>query len=269
MNPVWRLILDPALDGGLNMALDLAAQTARQAGIVPPTLRLYRWARPTVTLGRFQSDAEVDLEAARRRGCDVVRRQTGGRGVLHSDEVTYSVTASVCDGIPRGVTASYRLLSQALADAYRALGAEAVVGQGQCRGGRSSACYLTSTRADLAFAGRKLSGSAQVWTGDTLLQHGSVVRSRDVQVEAEVLRLDDDDRDALLARTVTLADLVQPVPDHTAIEAALVSAFERTLGLRLRLGQWTPYEGALISRRLVAPAFGYEGLRRPGPEVAL
>ena len=84
------------------MALDRAVQLARQAGDAPPTLRLYRWARATVTLGRFQSAAGVDRELCAREGIDVVRRFTGGRGVLHDDELTYSIVRAWTTVSPAG-----------------------------------------------------------------------------------------------------------------------------------------------------------------------
>ena len=90
-------------DGAWNMAVDLALLRGLPTAAGRPTLRLYGWARPTVSLGRFQGLEGVDLEACRESGVDVVRRPTGGRGVLHDDEVTYSVAAGCDDGLPRGV----------------------------------------------------------------------------------------------------------------------------------------------------------------------
>ena len=82
-------MIDGPASGAWNMALDRAVQLAHEAGQTPPTLRLYRWERPTITLGRFQPAEGVDRDFATARGIDVVRRFTGGRGVLHDDELTY------------------------------------------------------------------------------------------------------------------------------------------------------------------------------------
>jgi lipoate-protein ligase A len=229
------------------MALDRAIQVARDLGHSPPTLRLYRWTRPTVTLGRFQNADAVDRGLCRTLGVDVVRRFTGGRGVLHDDEVTYCVVASVGDGVPRGTSASYRHLSQALAATYARLGVEAdlVPREGGVRG--SAACYLHSTAADLSLDGRKLSGSAQVWLHDTVMQHGSFVLTRDVAREAAVFGLEPEEAERLAGSTVTLADRVsRPVDIDDVIEAA-IGAFGTTFQVVLEPGAVTAEERALAA----------------------
>ncbi len=252
MADTWRLIIDGALDGALNMALDRAAQLAREDGVVPPTLRLYRWARPTITLGRFQRLAGVDADTAREEGVDVVRRFTGGRGVLHDDEVTYSVVASVEDGVPRGCTASYRHLCAALAAAYRSMGVNAQVTQSDGHVSASASCYLTTTRADLTVGGHKLAGSAQVWSGSTVLQHGSVIRSRDAARESRVFSLDESEAKLLTEQTVSLDTLLGSDVSTGEIVQAIVDGFATALGISIVPGRWTPHEASIASRLLKA-----------------
>lgn len=246
--PTWRLIIDGPLPGAVNMAIDSALLASRRAGRCAPTLRLYRWQIPTVTMGRFQKDAQVDFEACARRGFDVVRRPTGGRGVLHDDELTYSVVAHVDDGVPRGVAASYRHLSAALAEAYRVLGVGAELTHRSRGAADSGACYLHATQADLSLGAAKLSGSAQVWSGDAVLQHGSFVRTRDADAESEVFRLDREGREALVASTATLADaLGGAAPSIDEIAAAVVEAFGAVLGVRLEPGALSVAEAADVA----------------------
>ncbi|MDR3685560.1 MAG: biotin/lipoate A/B protein ligase family protein [Coriobacteriia bacterium] len=243
MSAVWRLVIDdgPA-EGAWNMALDRAVQLARQAGDVPPTLRLYRWARPTVTLGRFQDAAGVDGGLCAREGIDVVRRYTGGRGVLHDDELTYSIVVGVDDGVPRGTAASYRMLCSALAETYRLLGVDAALTARPRGDGSSAACYLHATPADLSLGLAKLSGSAQVWTADTVLQHGSFARSRDVAREAAVFRLSTQAARRLAAETTTLADTLGEAPSLERIIDAAVAGVQAALGVRLERGPLTAEE---------------------------
>jgi lipoate-protein ligase A len=240
--PVWRLIIDGPVPGAMNMALDRAVLQLHARGDAPATLRLYRWEVPTASLGRFQPVEQVDLDACARRGFDVVRRPTGGRGVLHDDELTYSIVAGLGDGVPRGVAASYRHLSAALAEAYLLLGVPAQV-TSRSRGEKGAgACYLHATPADLSLGAAKLSGSAQVWKDETVLQHGCFVISRDVEAEAEVFRLDAKRRAALADTTATLEGALAVAPSVDVIAQAVVTAVERVLGVALEPGSFSDDE---------------------------
>ncbi|MDO9108517.1 MAG: biotin/lipoate A/B protein ligase family protein [Coriobacteriia bacterium] len=230
MTPQWRLIVDdtPA-SGALNMALDRAIQLSHLAHLAPPTLRLYCWGNPTVTLGRFQDLGSIDADACDRFGVDVVRRFTGGRGVLHDDELTYSVVAGVRDGLPRGVAASYRHLCAGLVETYRHLGVPAKLTSRPRGDATSAACYLHATHADLSVGAAKLSGSAQVWADESVLQHGSFTRSRDLKREAAVFALDVSDAAKLVSSTATLAEYLDEPPSLLAITQAAVQGFGNAL----------------------------------------
>jgi lipoate-protein ligase A len=239
------------------MALDRAVQLAREEGSALPTLRLYEWIRPTVSLGRFQDPRSIDAACCSAGGIDIVRRHTGGRGVLHDDEVTYSVVASLDDGIPRGTSASYELLCGGLAEAYRRLGVDASL-TSRPRGSRdSAACYLHATRADLSLGLRKLSGSAQVWLGDTVLQHGSFTLSRDTSREASVFRLTAEESERLARETVTLDSALAAKPSRDEVRTAIAQGFAETLGVLLEPGELsgTELETAtrLSDQMLLAP----------------
>ena len=110
--------------------------------------------------------------SARAHGIDVVRRYTGGRGVLHDDEVTYSVVAGIGDGVPRGTSASYRLLCGGLAEAYRLLGVDAALTPRRAASGDSAACYLHATQADLSLGAAKALGFGAGVAG----RHGPAAR---------------------------------------------------------------------------------------------
>jgi lipoate-protein ligase A len=239
----WRLLIDdgPA-QGAWNMAVDRAIQLAHHAGESPPSLRLYEWARPTVTLGRFQDARSVDAAYCSANEIDIVRRPTGGRGVLHDDEVTYSVVTGVADGVPRGTSASYDMLCGGLSAAYRRLGVDADL-TSRARGSRdSAACYLHTTRADLSLGSRKLSGSAQVWQGDTVLQHGSFTISRDVGREASVFRLSAEESARLAVQTMTLQTALGVAPTRNRVREAIIGGFAEKLGLELTCGRLSDSE---------------------------
>ena len=249
MGTLWRLLIDsvPA-EGAWNMAVDRAIQVAREDGAAPPTLRLYEWARPTVTLGRFQDAGSVDTDYCSANGIDLLRRETGGRGVLHDDEVTYSVIAGLADGVPRGTSASYRMLCGGLAAAYGLLGVDAAL-TSRPRGSRdSAACYLHATQADLSLGVRKLSGSAQVWLGSTVLQHGSFTISRDIVREASVFRLAAEQRERLFRDTITLDAALGIAPTRVCICEAIAEGFSQNLGLDLVAGELSQVEIEIAAR---------------------
>ena len=233
---VWRLLLDDPLDGAWNMAVDRAIQLGREAGDSPPTIRIYSWKRPTVTLGRFQEPSGIDWGAVSRWDVDVVRRFTGGRGVLHDDEMTYSIVAGTMDGVPRGTAASYRHLCDGLVHAYRSLGVAAELTERPRGESGNAACYLHSTRADLSVGLSKLAGSAQTWVGSTCLQHGSFTVSRDLQRESEVFHLGEAASKALEETTSTLESLGILPPPAFEFASVLASSIATGLGVRAEPG---------------------------------
>ncbi|MBU4555766.1 MAG: lipoate--protein ligase family protein [Actinobacteria bacterium] len=243
MTPQWRLIVDdtPA-SGAWNMALDRAIQLSHAERGAPPTLRLYSWDNPTVTLGRFQDVGSVDMDACDRFGVDVVRRFTGGRGVLHDDELTYSIVAGVRDGVPRGVATSYRHLCSGLVQAYKQLGVPAELTSRPRGDASSAACYLHATHADLSVGVAKLSGSAQVWAGESVLQHGSFTRTRDLARETAVFALDASDLAKLAASTATLSEYLPEPPSLIAITRAAAQGFAEALGVEFIAGPLTAEE---------------------------
>jgi lipoate-protein ligase A len=233
----------------------------------PPTLRLYEWARPTVTLGRFQDAEGIDAEFCSANGIDIVRRPTGGRGVLHDDEVTYSVVAGIADGVGRGTRESYAMLCKGLAMAYRRLGVDATLTSRARGSGDSAACYLHATRADLSLGARKLSGSAQVWHGQTVLQHGSFTITRNVAREAAVFRLHPGEGARLADEAVTLQTALGVAPTRECIRAAIVEGFAEGLEVSVVRGQLSEREiettrrlhGELLKRGVVGSALEAQG----------
>src|SRR5689334_21751812 len=110
----WRLLRTGPAPGAWNMALDVALLEAAAREAAPPTLRFYGWAPPAVSLCRFQDVAAIDLDYARARGWDIVRRPTGGRAVLHHLELTYSIILPPSVVAGAGVRSSYSILVGAL-----------------------------------------------------------------------------------------------------------------------------------------------------------
>lgn len=235
---IWRIIDSGPASGAMNMAVDEAIMQEYIAGRVPPTIRFYTWRPPAVSLGYAQrARQELDLQACRRQGIDVVRRLTGGRAVLHDAELTYSIVVSESHPLlPSTITGSYQVLSRGLVAGLRLLGVEAnmvvpaaAYSQRRARppgkSAATAACFDSPSQYEIAVAGKKLVGSAQVRKHGVILQHGSVLLAFDPVKLASVFNLSPAARDALatvLARRATSLSqvLARPV-GYKEVAAAL------------------------------------------------
>jgi lipoate-protein ligase A len=226
----WRLLDTGEGDGAWNMAVDEAVLEAHRLALAPPTLRVYRWARPTLSLGYAQRWSGPTVA-----GLDVVRRPTGGRAVLHAGDFTYAV---VTRGLPEGVKASYERLALALARAIGCLGLETQVAPGTLGAARSADCFAASTQADLQAAGRKLIGSAQTRRAGAVLQHGSLYLRYPAALAAGVFG--DADREV-----ADLAGLLGREPAWDEVKQAFLSGLAAELGACFEPGALTPWETEL------------------------
>ena len=174
--PFLRVVVDAGASGAWNMAVDEALLDDPDGGW---TLRLYRWDRPTISLGYAQPhERGVDTIVARRLGIPVVRRPTGGRAVLHADELTYALTGPAdCGPLSGTVSQSYRYVAAGLQAGLRRLGAEVQIARNgpTPRPSGKGPCFNARARYDLSVCGRKVAGSAQRRRDGRLLQHGSVL----------------------------------------------------------------------------------------------
>ena len=169
----WRLIKTPPAHGTWNMAVDEAVLEAVGKGTVPPTLRLYAWEPPCLSLGYAQPVADVSLEELTSQGWEIVRRPTGGRAILHTDELTYSVIGPHDDPhLAGGILESYSNLSQALLSALHMLGIPAEAQESSSdpdasrieRGvekNKNPVCFEIPSNYEITANGKKLVGSAQ------------------------------------------------------------------------------------------------------------
>lgn len=250
----WRLIVHDARDGAWNMAADEAILAAVAHGDSPPTLRFYGWEPPCLSLGRAQSADDVDLAACVAAGITCVRRPTGGRAILHKNELTYSIALPLDDPRAAGdILESYRRLSEGLAEGLRTLGIP--VERAEPRGvaaDPATACFETLAGYEITIGGRKLLGSAQFRTNKALLQHGSLPLHGDVAAIADFLALPQADRAALRQRlraaAITLEEaLARPVPFSEAAQA-LCRGLSHALNVRLTEGVLSPQESDLAQR---------------------
>jgi lipoyl(octanoyl) transferase len=194
--PAWRLIDSGPNLAAYNMALDEELLARAQAGEQTPVLRFYAWAPPAVSVGRFQVlTSAVDADACKRLGFDIVRRVTGGRAVLHGNELTYSITARTDYGLfPQNVLGTYRVIAAGLVAGLRRLGIPAeMVSRGSRHAdlvrkkAKDPACFSSPSWYEIVVNNRKIIGSAQRRAGNAFLQHGSILIDYDPAREAEVI----------------------------------------------------------------------------------
>jgi lipoate-protein ligase A len=279
----WRLLVDEGLSGAMNMALDEALlESAIDGG--SPTLRFYTWRPAALSLGVNQPLGEVDPAACDRLGFDIVRRLTGGRAVLHQDELTYSIAARAADPlVSGGVVESYRKISAALVAGLRLLGARVELsppdralhaslararresdladGQAPPEGGSHGAiCFDASSDYELTSGGRKLVGSAQARRGGALLQHGSILLDVDweawisvfaFRTEAGRLRA----LRNLPSRMTSLREELGRTVSEQEVREALLSGFSSAFAIDLEPGEATHAELARADR-LAADKYG-------------
>lgn len=148
-----------------------------------PILRFYGWKPACVSLGRNQSEEHINMNFCKENGIDIVKRVTGGRGLLHDDEVTYSFVCP-CDYLEGGesIIKSYKEISSAIILGLKTIGIETELGSKKQRSASFDYCMMLSTGADLCYNGKKLVGSAQYRKHNYILQHGSVLFSYDKKI---------------------------------------------------------------------------------------
>jgi lipoyl(octanoyl) transferase len=234
MSEPYRFLNTNVHNAAINMAIDESILTHHWRGEVPPTLRVFRWSQPSISLGRFQSiEREIVSEQCLERGVALVRRPTGGRAVYHRDEFTYSIVISKRFGVPSGVIAAYAFLAQGLLASLTFLGVQAELSDGRVSKNPSAACFASSTQADLTSGGLKLIGSAQVWKDDTLLQQGSLPLDDRAAEFFTMLRFPNEvarqEALALYSEKATPLHMLAPYATWEAVADAFKSGFSTAL----------------------------------------
>ncbi|MGM9997986.1 MAG: biotin/lipoate A/B protein ligase family protein [Candidatus Bruticola sp.] len=176
----WQYIIDAPLSGEENMERDLCLMKK----CTMPIFRLYDWSKPTLSLGRNQSDQWIDRELCRRLQVEIVRRPTGGRALLHMPgEITYAVILPEIESNLK-VAKAFSDIAAVLGKALHSLGLPVSTSpDGHVPSGSSHpSCMSVTAPGEITALGRKFVGSAQVRQDSRLLQHGVIVRSYDIEL---------------------------------------------------------------------------------------
>ena len=232
------------------MAVDEAILDSIGRGDSSPTLRLYAWQPACLSLGHAQPFADVDVRRLRERGWNVVRRATGGRAILHTDELTYSVIGSAEEPLlAGGVLESYNRIAQALLRAVKDLELAVEMKEGKIREqpAPNPVCFEVPSTYEITVLGKKLIGSAQARKKEGVLQHGSLPLTGDLTRICQALAFESESAreeasKRLLARATTVESaLGRPVSWERAATAFL-RAFETELGLCFERGELSESE---------------------------
>ena len=239
----WRYITPSEGTGKYNMKYDelLAHEIAEGNGV--PTVRLYTWNPWAISLGRNQELDDIDFERCRLDGIDVVRRPTGGRAILHAEELTYSVVMMAGQ---KSIQQVYNEISAALVEGLKAFGVDVSLERSQpnfaemYKNPSSIPCFSSSARYELEWNGRKLVGSAQRrytgGSGEVVLQHGSILCGNAhrrlvnyLTLEDEVLRMRI--MEDLEGKTTDLHEVCGSAVDINELSDCIKKGFERAWGV--------------------------------------
>lgn len=248
MTETWHFINTGQHDPYYNMALDEALLNFVSRGEIDPVIRFYTWDPPTLSIGYFQRlEKEIDIDMVRKKGYGLVRRQTGGRGVLHDKELTYSVIVPESHpAMPKIVTEAYRVISNGLLEGFKSLGFDAYFAiprskeeREKLKQPRSSVCFDAPSWYELVVEGKKIAGSAQTRQKGVILQHGSILQSIDIDDLFDMFiykndRLKSKMKDAFVEKAIAINDLSDKHVTLSEMEDAFKKGFAKGLNINFK-----------------------------------
>ena len=252
MGKTWRLILDQKRDGYYNMAVDEAI-LLHYASFRIPTLRVYGWDKPFVSLGYNQNFREV-LNS--KREIPFVRRITGGSAILHHKELTYSLVCSLEDlNLPKGVKESYRIICSFLKHFYGQLGLKASFAKDLTFDKQEVAgslgiyrnfCFSSWQHLDLLIGRRKIGGNAQRRRKNIIFQHGSIPQ----EIDFSYIRRTIKDSGNLRERTTSLREVLGKALSFNSLRSLLPASFKSTFRIEFSRGGLLPPERKIVASLL-------------------
>lgn len=248
MTETWNFINTGSQDPYYNMAMDEALLNFVSRGEIDPVIRFYTWNPATLSIGYFQRlQKEIDIEKVNEKGFGLVRRQTGGRGVLHDKELTYSVIVPESHpNMPSTITEAYRVISQGLLEGFKNLGFETYFAvprskedREKLKQPRSSVCFDAPSWYELVVEGRKIAGSAQTRQKGVILQHGSILQDIDIDELFDMFifkndRLKAKMKEAFVEKAVAINDISDTHITLSEMEKAFEEGFKTGLNIEFK-----------------------------------
>ncbi|MGK8443472.1 lipoate--protein ligase family protein [Staphylococcus epidermidis] len=245
MTEIWNFINTGSKNPYYNMAMDEALLNFVSRGEIDPVIRFYTWNPATLSIGYFQRlQKEIDIDKVKEKGYGLVRRQTGGRGVLHDKELTYSVIVPESHpNMPSTVTEAYKIISQGLLEGFKNLGFETYFAiprskeeRDKLKQPRSSVCFDAPSWYELVVEGRKIAGSAQTRQKGVILQHGSILQDIDIDDLFDMFifkneRLKAKMKENFVQKAVAINDISNQYITLNEMENAFKSGFKKGLNI--------------------------------------
>ncbi|MFC1587158.1 biotin/lipoate A/B protein ligase family protein [Planctomycetota bacterium] len=240
----WRVIFSGSCDPYFNMGLDEALLLTRQS---PPTLRLYQWRSPCLSLGYFQASSDFDPDFLKTKGFRLTRRITGGGAIAHRHEITYSITCNEDHpAIMKDITKSYFEFHTPIIRALQEFGLNVDSGEQaetDASSGRDAYCFKRRAGFDLTVDGRKVGGSAQRRTQRRFLQHGSIILQPSGLPDGaaaldEFARKPLDDDDIMAGVAAAFCDYFDINSSHEQPSAREYSLAEELAHSKYAAGEW-------------------------------
>lgn len=238
----WYLLNTGSNTGRFNMDLDV--ELARKCQEGEAFLRFYRWQPYCISLGANQKFEDINTENTHAARLDVVKRPTGGRAILHAEEITYSVILPAASGVSS--TEIYRRISLALVcglslydDKLKDVELETIQPDfaSLLKDPSGVVCFGSTAKSEVKYHGRKLIGSAQRKMGKSLLQHGSLLCGNYHLRLADFLNMPEGDlaciREEMMQKTVDLYEILEAAVDYEKLTELLISGFEKEFDIRL------------------------------------
>ncbi len=251
-----RIIIQKEKNAFYNMALDEAICEAVRKELSPPTLRIYKWERPTLSLGYFQKISDIDRSYCNEKDYPIVRRQTGGRAILHDDELTYSFCAKKNSMKFNGkLHNDYTIISTALVEGMKMCGIDAEISFTRKRAAdqKSPACFKVVSYGEVTVNNKKVIGSAQKRYKDGFLQHGSLLFGFNEDELRKILKgSGDDDFSGIGA-----VDKCRDKESYGKLVQSLKRSFENVLNARMITDEPSKYE-LKLAKELEAEKYSTE-----------
>ncbi|MFH1458815.1 MAG: biotin/lipoate A/B protein ligase family protein [Candidatus Omnitrophota bacterium] len=247
---MWRLILSDPGNAYTNMAIDEAIFQSYKQGLIRPTLRIYSWQKPSISLGiRQNPQAVLHLDLCKAKQIEYVRRISAGEAIFHDQELTYSLVCTKNDlDLGDSVRKSFKILTAFIINTYKSLGLCAYFADTKgdyTHGDESNFCFATREKFDILINNKKIGGNAQKREKNFIFQHGSLPLALDF---GEIKSIFKEKFVNLENKIISLSQALNKNIDFDQLRCALIDNFKQMFSLELNKAELTDFEKELTNR---------------------